>query len=306
MTEQPSSVQGSAASELKQLRKDRMAQGAVLAAKAAGQQAGVLAQAVRQAGEEMRQQGQDKPGQVADKVAQPVQRMSGTLSQVEPQQVTLNVKQVRPMLSQQAQQLKAQAGQQITQQTGARAAQAGQGVTTVTQGVQQTGEQLRAQGQQIPALIVDAVVEKLQPLGGYPSTVDAATLRADMSTYAQQARTRLSSASSTVTSKRQAATAHSAQTAKQAASAVRRSPLLPIGGALVGVVLAARQSSKGNSSQSTSSQADGVPVQSAPATSQTDLEKLSRAELQQRAAAAGIATNPDMTRNQLRDALLNA
>lgn len=306
MSEQPSSMQGSAASQLKQLLKDRMTQGAGLAAKAAGQQAGALGQAVRQAGEEMRQQGQEDQGKVADKAAQPVQRLSGTLSEVDPQQISLDVKQVRPKLSQQAQQLKTQAGEQITQKTSARAAQAGQGVATLTQGVRQTGEQLRAQGQQVSALILDAVVEKVEPLGGYLSSVDPATLRTDVAVYGRQARTKLSSAAGAVTSKGQAATAKSSQAATQAVSAVRRNPLLPIAGTVVGVVVAARQSSKSGTSQSAPTQDDGGTSEGAPSPAQSDLNKLTRAQLQERAVNAGIPVTPEMTKTQLRDALLNA
>jgi len=152
MTEQQTPAQGSAGAQLQQLLTDRLNQGLGLAAKGAGQQAGAMAQAVRQTGEEMRQQGQESQGKIADRIAQPVQRMSGTLSQVNPQ-LTGDVRQVKPKLNQRVQQVKAQAGNQIKTQTQTGATQAGQSVTALAQGVRQAGEQLRAQGQQTPALV---------------------------------------------------------------------------------------------------------------------------------------------------------
>jgi len=103
MTEQQAT--GTASSQLKDLMMQRLNQGLGLAAKAAGQQAGSVAQAVRQTGEEMRQQGQDGQGKMADRIAQPIQRLSGNISQANPD-VSSDVKGLKPKLSGQAQQLK--------------------------------------------------------------------------------------------------------------------------------------------------------------------------------------------------------
>lgn len=300
MTDQMSPAQGSAAAQLKQLLKERMNQGVGLAAKAAGQQTGTVAQGVRQAGEEMRQQGQESHGKVADQVAQPVQRLSGSLSTADPQELTGSVKQAKPKLGEQARQLKTQAGSQLTRQADVRSTQAGQGVTALTQGVRQTGQQLRAQGQEVPALVLDALAEKVEPLGGYLTTADADKLRSDISAKGRQAKTKLSSAAGTVARKQQTAIAKGADAAKQTASGVRRSPVLPIVGALAGSVLAARRAAKGGSPSAPSS---GGTTQSA---SESDLMELSRAQLQQRAAEAGVATEPGMTKSQLIEAMRNA
>lgn len=315
MTEQQMSAQGSAGAQLKQLMTDRLNQGLGLAAKAAGQQAGAMAQAVRQTGEQMRQQGQESQGKIADRIAQPVQRMSGTLSKAEPQ-LTGDVKQLKPKLSQQAQQLKAQAGNQIKTQMQTRATQASQGVNALTQGVRQAGEQLRAQGQPTPALVLDALAEKVEPLGGYLSSTDPEQLRSDIAAYGRRARTKLSSAAKTVNRQQQAATAKGTQAAKKTATRVRSNPALPIVGVLaIGLLAARKRSQPGQPQQQEPPQASEPPqglqppsdspaavVQDAP---EPDLENLSRAQLRERAAAAGIATEPDMTRNQLITALRN-
>lgn len=303
MTEQPRPAQSPAAAQLKQVLKDRMNQGVGLAAKAAGQQAGMLAQAVRQAGEEMRQQGQQNQGKVADGVAQPVQRLSGNLSQADPQQLTSNVKQLKPKLTQQAERLKVRAADQIKKQTGTRASQAGQGVTALTQGVRQTGQQLRAQGQEVPALVLDALAEKVEPLGGYLIAADADRLRSDMAAYGRQAKTKLSSATSTVSRRQQAATTKGTQALKQTASAVRRRPMLPVVGLVVGSILAARKRSKGGQPQVPLAQSSDPNRGAVEGGAESDLRNLSRAELQQRAAAAGVSTDPNMTKNQLIEAL---
>lgn len=300
MTEQPISTEGSAASQLKHLLKDKMNQGVGLVAKAAGQQTGMVAQAVRQAGEGMRQQGQENQGRVADRVAQPVQRLSGNLSQADAQQLS-DVKQVKPKLSQQTQQLKAQASNQIKTQTNTRATQAGQGVTALTQGVRQTGQQLRAQGQEVPALVLDALIEKVEPLGGYLTAADADKLRGDMAAYGRRVKSKLSSAASSVTRKRQAATEKGTEAAKQTASGVRRSPALPIVGFLAGSVLAARRRSKGGQPQTQAKAAGTSGATEGPP--QLDPQNLSRAELHQRAESAGIPTDPNMTKSQLIDVL---
>lgn len=311
MTEQPVSAQGSAGAQLKQLLTDRVNQGLGVAAKAAGQQAGAMAQAVRQTGEEMRQQGQESQGKLADRIAQPVQRMSGTLSQANPQ-LTGDVKQLKPKLSQQAAQLKAQVGNQVKTQTQARVTHAGQGVTALTQGVRQAGEQLRAQGQQTPALVLDAVAEKVEPLGGYLSSADPDQLRSDIAAYGRRARTKLSSAANAVNRKQQAATAKGTQAAKETATRVRSNPALPIVGVLAIGLLAARKRSQPGQPQDQQEPLQALepppsvsPAAVVPGAPEPDLENLSRAQLRERAAAAGIATEPDMTRNELIAALRN-
>ena len=217
MTEQPGPAEGSAVDQLKQLFKDRLNQGVGVAATAAGQQAGMLAQAVRQAGEEMRQQGQENQGRMADRVAAPVQRLSGNLTKADPQELT-SVTALKPKLSEQGQQLKTQTSEQLKQQTNTRVAQAAQGVTALNLGLLQTGGQLRAQGQEIPALLLEALVEKLEPASNYLTSSDADRLLNDVAAYGGQARTRLSSASSAVSRGQQAAAAKSTQTVKQTGS----------------------------------------------------------------------------------------
>lgn len=298
MTEQQKPAQGSASAQLKELLTERVNQGLGLAAKAAGQQAGAMAQAVRQTGEEMRQQGDENQGRFADRIAQPVQRMSGTLSQANPQ-LTGDVKQLKPKVSQQAQRVKAQAGEQVKKQTQVRAGQAGQGVTALTKGVRQAGEQLRAQGQQTSALVLDALAENIEPLGDYLTTSDPDKLRSDLAAYGRKAQTKVSTAAQAVNRKQQAVTEKGTQAAKSTTSWVRSNPGLPIVGALAVGLLAVRKLSKTGSRQgSQPSQALGQPPEGLEPPSDSaaavlrgaplELENLSRAQLRERAATAGI------------------
>lgn len=244
MTEQPAT--GTASSQLKDLIMQRLNEGLGLAAKATGQQAGTVAQAVRQTGEEMREQGQDGSGKTADRIAQPIQRLSGNLSQANPN-VSSDVKALKPALSGQVQKLKAQAGSQITTQTQTRTTAAAKGVTAATQGVRQVGEQLRAQGQQTPALVMDALVERMEPVAGYLGTTDPDKLRSDVGASWKKAQQKVSSAAETVNRKQQVATAKANQAVKTTATRVRNKPALPIAGAVSIVALVALRMRKSKS-----------------------------------------------------------
>lgn len=310
---QPTGSAQTAVDQLKQLLTDRMNQGVGAATTLAGQQAGVMAQAVRQAGEQMRQQGQENQGKVADRVAQPMQRLSATLSQFKPETLNLDPKQIRPQLTSQTQKAKTKAGELVSSQVAARAGQAGEAVTALTAGVGVTGEQLRAQGQEVPALIMDALVEKVEPLSDYLNSADLTKVRSDLAAKGRQAKVRPSSATGAVTRTQKTASAKSIQVVKQTASGFRQSPVLPAVGALaVAVALAARKGVKAGSVPTTAPapapiQVDGGTTSAGPeagVTPASHLDGLSRSQLQDRAVAAGISVNPDMTKGQLRDLLL--
>ncbi len=307
MTEQQSS--GSASAQLKQLMTERLNQGLGMAAKAAGQQAGTMAQAVRQTGEEMRQQGQDGQGKMADRIAQPIQRLSGNLSQADPE-VSSDVKQLKPKLTEQAQQLKVQASSRIKDQAQTRTTAAAEGVNAVTQGVRQLGEQLRGQGQQTPALVMDALAEKMEPVAGYLSTTDPDKLRSDVTAYRRRVQLKVTSAAEKVNRKQQAAAAKATQAAKTTATRVRNQPALPIAGVLSIAVLAALRTRKSKEQpkpaevpelQDLDSQFDAAL--SVPAAPAADRWNLTRAQLRDEAAAAGLEVGPDMTKKELIDLL---
>lgn len=305
MSEQPVSGQGTASAQLKQVLGEKVKHRAGLAATLAGQQAGALAQAVRQAGEQMRQQGEEGQGKTADKVAQPVQRLSGNLSQYDAATLSLDPKQVKPALTSQLQKAKTQLAAQLGNQVSARTAQAGQSVTTVTAEGGVVGQQLQAQNQQVSALVLDALLEKIEPLSNYLSSADATKMRTDASVLGQKAKTKLSSATGTVTEKQQAAAAKGTQVVKQTASGFQQSPILPaLGAVAVAVALAARRGAKSGSKPESAAPAGSETVPTAVPTS--DLEELSRAQLQQRAESAGLVADPRMTKHDLIQALRNA
>ena len=316
---------GSASAQLKDLMMQRLNEGLGLAAKAAGQQAGTLAQAVRQTGEEMRQQGQDGQGKMADRVAQPIQRLSGTLSQADPQ-VSSDVKALRPKVSAQAQQLKAQATSQLKTQTQVRTTAAAGGVNAAVAGVRQVGEQLRAQGQQTPALVMDALAERIEPVGGYLRTADPDQLRRDVAAYRQKAQAKVSTATAKVNQRQQAATAKVSQAAKTAATRVRTQPALPIAGALsIAAVVAARMRKAAKAKAQQPKPADATALPAAPdhlpefpqpvdpgfdvpptvpgEVVGVDRSNLTRAQLRDEATAAGLDPGPDMSKRELIDAL---
>lgn len=312
----------SASAQLKELMMERLNKGLGVAAKGAGQQAGTVAQAVRQSGEEMRQQGQDGQGKMADRVAQPIQRLSGTLSQADPQ-LSSDPKVLRPKLTQQVQQLKTAAGTQLKAQTQTRTTAAADGVNAVTAGVRQVGEQLRAQGQSTPALVMDALAERMEPVGSYLSTTDPDRLRNDVTVYRQKVQAKISAATATVNQKQQAATATVARAGKTTAVRVRNKPALPIAGALsvLGLVALSRRSTTARPPK-----VDEVTVlPAAPMTAVGDAElldpqletlttmpaevfavdrsNLSRSELRDQATAAGLDVTPYMTKPELIAAL---
>jgi hypothetical protein len=313
MTEQPTS--GSASAQLKQMVTDRLNLGLGLAAKAAGQQAGTMAQAVRQTGEEMRQQGQEGQGKIADRIAQPIQRVSANLSQADPK-VSSDVKALKPKLTQQVQQVKTQAASQLKDQTQTRTTAAAQGAGALTQGVRQVGQQLRAQGQQTPALVMDALAEKMEPVAGYLNTTDPDKLRSDVAAYRQKAQLKVSNAVDTVNRKQQAATAKGTQAVKSAASRVRSQPALPIAAGAVSLALVARRMRKNKAAKQQGPESpelhvdlQGLPASQfdtteiVPGQPAEDLQFLTRAQLRDRATSAGLEVSPDMSKNELINAL---
>ena len=306
MTEQA----GTATAQLKELLVGKIKQGAGATATLAGQQAGVMAQAVRQAGEGMREQGEESKGKIADRVAQPVQQFSGSLSEYDAQTLNLDPKQVKPRLTAQLQKARTQVAQQLGNQVTVRAAQAGQGVTALTAGAGSVGQHLQAQHQQVAALVVDALVERVQPVSSYLSSADPAKMRGDVAGLGQSAKTRMSSAAGAVSSKQQAAAAKGTQLVKQTGTGFRQSPVLPaLGAVVVAVAVAARRGSKTNPAPSPAPSPASPPAQdtTAPATvPASDLDDLSRAQLRERAEAAGIITDPSMSKTELRIALGNA
>lgn len=316
--QQPSS----ASAQLKDLMMQRLNEGLGLAAKAAGQQAGTLAQAVRQTGEEMRQQGQDGQGKMADRVAQPIQRLSGTLSQADPQ-ASSDLKALRPKMTEQTQQLKAQAGSRLKTQTQTRTTAAADGVNAVTAGVRQVGEQLRAQGLQTPALVMDVLAERIEPVGGYLSSTDPEQLRSDVAAYRQKAQAKASSAAAKVNQKQQAATAKVTQAGKATATRVRNKPALPIAGALSIVAVVTLRMRKAKAQQPKPVDVTALPAApadlaevpelmgpqfDAPPTvpgevAGVDRSNLTRTQLRDEATAAGLQLGPDMSKREIIDAL---
>lgn len=224
-------------------------------------------------------------------------------------------------MKEQTQQLKAQAGSRLKTQTQTRTTAAADGVNAVTAGVRQVGEQLRAQGLQTPALVMDVLAERIEPVGGYLSSTDPEQLRSDVAAYRQKAQAKASSAAAKVNQKQQAATAKVTQAGKATATRVRNKPALPIAGALSIVALAAFRMRKSKGQPKPVDLLDVQEVQdlqgqglqdfagpqfdaavAAPGVS-TDRLNLTRGQLRDEATAAGLEVGPEMTKRELIDAL---
>lgn len=299
----------SAEAQLKQLMSDRLHQGLSVAARTAGQQAGVLAQAVRQTGEAMRHTGEPGRGKVADQVAQPLQRLSGNLSHLDPQLVTIDIHQAKSKIAEQTQHTKQQVTAQLNVQVRTRTLKAGQALTAATQAAHITSRELRAQGQDVPALILDAALERIEPLESYLSTADADQLSTDAAHIGRQAQANLSRVAHTSRRGRDQAASRGAAIVKQAFAGVRRSPTLPILGAAIGIALAARLASS-NASMPDEAVTAEVPEPQPEATPNPegdtpaegeDLHDLNKTQLRERASAAGHKTSSKMSKKQLRD-----
>lgn len=298
----------SAEAQLKQLVSDRLRQGLGVAARTAGQQAGVLAQAVRQTGEVMRQTGEPGRGKVADQVAQPLQRLSGNLSHLDPQLLTMDVHRAKSKIAEQAQHAKQQITAQLNVQVRARTLKAGQALTAATQAAHISSRELRAQGQDVPALILDAVVERIEPFEGYLSTADADQLSTDAAHIGRQAKANLSQIAHTSRLGRVQAAGRGASIVKQAFAEVRRSPTLPVLGAVIGIALAARHASSNSVPEEvvTADVPEPQPEETpnpdgdSPA-EREDLHDLNKTQLRERASAAGLKTSSKMSKKQLRD-----
>lgn len=309
-TEQQLSQQ-SLTAEAKERAKERARQGVETGATQAGQKAGSLAQALRNTGEQMREQGQEGQAKLVDQVARRAQLAGGYLSQSNSESLLSDAKQARAKARERTQQLRQQGGTRLREQIDTRRTQAGERATSLAQALRTTGEQLRGQGEETQAKVIDRLAERAERLGGYLSASDAERILGDLRSFRQRATSALSQRTQTVAEKQRSVTSKGTGVVKERAKGiggtVREKPVRFALGALAGGFLAARglrrrRQQPPQEQQTVEVQAQ-APVTPAKAPVRTELEGLTKQELMNRALAAGLPVRPGMTKRELVDAL---
>ena len=94
--------------------------------------------------------------------------------------------QARQKTQEKAQQLRGQAATQVRGQLDTRSNQAGEQVSSVAQAARMTSEQLRNQGQEGPAKVVEQAAERAERLGGYLTNSDGERILSDLEDFARR------------------------------------------------------------------------------------------------------------------------
>ena len=275
-----------------------------------GQKAGSFAQALRMSSDQMRSQGQEGQGKIFDKVAQRVQLAGGYLSQSNSDSLLSDSRQARPKLREKTQQWRGQAGSRLRQEVDTRSTPAGEKVSSFAQALRTTGEQLRGQGEEGQASMVDRLTQKVEQLGTYLTQSDSERLMGDVRSYGQRIRGSFSKTRQTVVQKGSSVGNRTSTSVKEgtkrAAGVARRKPMGIALGALAGAVIMGRRAAKKGASaqQGPQPEAQEVEVQDVQEVQDvTALEGLSKMQLMERARAAGILVRPNMTKRELLEAL---
>ena len=87
---------------------------------------------------------------------------------------------------QKAQEVRTQAGTRLREQVDNRSTQAGEQVQSLADAVRTSGEQLRSQGQERPAKVVEQAAERAERLGGYLRESDADRILGDLEDFARR------------------------------------------------------------------------------------------------------------------------
>ena len=85
-----------------------------------------------------------------------------------------------------AEEVRAQAGSRLREQVDNRSTQAGEQVQSLADAVRSSGEQLRSQGQERPAKVVEQAAERAERLGAYLRESDADRILGDLEDFARR------------------------------------------------------------------------------------------------------------------------
>lgn len=103
-------------------------------------------------------------------MSQPENQQSSTMEQVQDKAV----------------EVKSQAGGQVRQQVDTRSTQAGEQVSSVAGALRRTSEQLREEGKEQPARLLEQGAERAERLGGYLKNVDSDGLLRDVESFGRR------------------------------------------------------------------------------------------------------------------------
>jgi hypothetical protein len=89
-------------------------------------------------------------------------------------------------VQQKAQEVRGQAGSRLRQEVDTRSTDAGSQLQSTAQAMRSTGEQLRGEGKETPAKVVDAVAQRTERLGSYLTSSDADRILRDVENTARR------------------------------------------------------------------------------------------------------------------------
>lgn len=101
------------------------------------------------------------------------------------EQETSAVAQAGQQVQEKAGQLKSQAGDRLREQVDERSTQAGEQVGAVSQALRSSGEQLRSEGHDTPAKLVDGAAERVDRIGSYLRDSNSNRMLADVEGWAR-------------------------------------------------------------------------------------------------------------------------
>jgi ElaB/YqjD/DUF883 family membrane-anchored ribosome-binding protein len=123
-------------------------------------------------------QAKQKAGQAKDKV----QEKAGETAQ----QVQQKAGETAQQVQQKAQEVRGQAGGRLREEVDTRSTDAGSQLQSTAQAMRSTGEQLRSEGKETPAKVVDAVAQRTERLGSYLTSSDADRILRDVENTARR------------------------------------------------------------------------------------------------------------------------
>jgi ElaB/YqjD/DUF883 family membrane-anchored ribosome-binding protein len=101
-------------------------------------------------------------------------------------QVTSASEQVKERVQDAAQQAKGQTRDQLRSQVNTCSTQAGEQVSSTAEAMRRTSEQLRSEGKDSAARVIDEVADRSERLGGYPTQADADRILGDVEDFARR------------------------------------------------------------------------------------------------------------------------
>jgi ElaB/YqjD/DUF883 family membrane-anchored ribosome-binding protein len=101
-------------------------------------------------------------------------------------QMTSASEQVKERVQDAAQQAKGETGEQLRRQVNTRSTQAGEQASSIAEAMRRTTEQLRSEGKESAAKVIDGVADRSQRLGGYLIQADDDRILRDVEDFARR------------------------------------------------------------------------------------------------------------------------